>query len=288
MNSGRSRGVSSIATTAALSVAILIAASGWYVGNMMRANRALAENTSREPVQRQEYQPVEDADGNGTPDWQDELLGSGVEISTTTSSTTSPLASDPVSSIGSALIRSLVSGYASLKQYDSYTPDRGEKLANTLAASFIAPDISTAHTAEEFTIDAGSSQERLLKYRSDMRIALSGIVDIEAEPEFTLFARFIQTEDPQWLDKLSQAAQNYRVAETQMLQVNVPVGAVDIHLRVVNATATFAQTLERLVRFANDSLATMALLRTYNESEREFLLAFDALAKFYVQNVGEN
>jgi len=254
---------------------------------MMRANRALADNASREPVQREEYQPIEDADGNGTPDWQDELLGSGVAISTTTS-TTSSLISDPAASIGSALIRSLVSGYTSLKQYDSYTPERGEKLASTLAASFIAPDTSTAHTEEELVIDAGSSQERLLLYRSDMRLALAGIVDVEAEPEFTLFARFIQTEDAQWLDKLSQAAKNYRAAEANMLQVNVPAGAVDVHLRVVNATATFAQTLERLVRFANDPLATMALLRTYNESEREFLLAFDALAKFYVEKISSN
>jgi hypothetical protein len=288
VNSGRSRGASSIATTAALSVAIFIAASGAYIGDIMRAKYVSAEQAARKPVERQEYQRLEDADGNGTPDWQDELLQSGVAFSTTTASTTLSLETDPVASIGSALIRSLVSGYTSLKQYDSYTPERGEKLASTLATSFKAPDTTKQHTRTELSIDEEGSLQRMQQYRTDMQIALADIVDLDAEPEFATFARFIQTGDPRWLDKLSESTRKYRIAEASLLKVNVPASAVDVHLRAVNAVAFFAETLERLVRFANDPLATMALLRTYNESEREFLLAFDALAKFYVEKIGNN
>lgn len=273
--------------TAALSVAILIAAIGSYLGNMARTKYIATNAAMREPAQQQAYRQIEDADGNGTPDWQDELLKSGVSISTTTASTTAET-NDPASSLGSALLRSLVSGYTSLKQYDSYTPERGEKLASTLAGSFIAPNTASVHTKEELTVEEGDSQARMLQYRADMRVALEGIVDLEAEPEFSLFARFIQTEDAHWLDELSKSAQKYRQAEANLLDVKVPANAADVHLRAVNAVASFAETLERLVRFAHDPLASMALLRTYNESEREFLLAFDALAKFYVQNVGEN
>jgi len=41
--------------------------------------------------------------------------------------------------------------------------------------------------------------------------------------------------------------------------------------------------VERLVLFADKPLASLALLRTYNDVEREMLMAFDALAQYYVR-----
>lgn len=210
----------------------------------------------------------------------------GVVFSTTTASTTE--SGDPVTTLGTSLINSLASGYSSLKEYNVYSPEEAEKLATTLAANFKAPNIATAHTINELTIDPDTSGARILEYRSDMRAALAGLVDLEAEPEFSLFARFIQTNDQKWLDELGAAAAKYRAAESNLMKVHVPDTAAYLHLRAANATGTYAQTLERLVRFARDPLATMALLRTYNESEREYLLAFDALAKFYAENTSGN
>jgi hypothetical protein len=114
------------------------------------------------------------------------------------------------------------------------------------------------------------------------------MVDLSAEPEFSLYARYIATNDSTWLEGLSATAARYRTAESAALEVEVPMSAKEAHLRAVNALGKYTETLERLVRFANDPIASLALLRTYNEDEREFLLAFDALAKFYVANVVEN
>ena len=186
------------------------------------------------------------------------------------------------------MLQSVVNGYLSLKSYDAYTPARGEKLADTIAASVRAPQTASSYSVAELTTDTDSSQERILQYRSDMREALAPIVDLNAEREFALFGRFIATGNHEWLDKLSAAAKEYRVAEENMLKVRVPESAGLAHLRALNATGKYAETLERLVRFSNDPLATMALLRTYNDTEREFLLAFDALAKFYVHDVSNN
>lgn len=284
MNLGRSRGISPIATTAALSVALLIAATGSYIGDQVRRPGSAA------PVPRDAQQArntsVEDADKNGLPDWQDELMRGGMGFSTTTASTT--LSDDPAVNLGISLINSLASGYSSMKEYNAYSPEQAEKLATSLTTDFKAPDTATAHSLAELKIDPDVSSARILKYRSDMRLALSVLVDLEAEPEFSLFARFIQTNDPKWLTELSSAAERYRKAEAELMKVTVPDTAAYIHLRAANATGTYAQTLERLVRFAKDPLATMALLRTYNESEREYLLAFDALAKFYAEETNGN
>jgi hypothetical protein len=289
VKSGRSRGASTIAITAALSVAILIAAVGSYIGEAARTHHAASEAIAREPAEMQKYVPVSDADGNGTPDWQDELMRAGVVTATSSDATTTEsLSDDPAASSGANLIQSLIGGYLSLKQSNQYTAANGEKLATNIAAGFQAPTIFVPHALGEILVDNDASEKRVLQYRADMRGALAPVVDLNAEPEFSLFARFIQTKDPSWLEKLSATAANYRKAEQDMLKVRVPANAVDAHLRAINATGTFAETLERLVRFSNDPLALMSLLRTYNDSEREFLLAFDALAKYYVQNVSSN
>jgi hypothetical protein len=238
----------------------------------------------REPARQQEYVEIEDTDHNGTPDWQDELARTGFSISTSTATSTPD--DDPVAAMGSRLLNSLLSGYDSLQQLDSYTPAQGEELVGALTSNFKAPGVTVMHTKSELTLDSGSSQERIMTYRSDMRMAMFELVDLTAEPEFSLFAYFVQTNDRKWLEELSKAAQRYRIAEQNLMKVSVPESAADVHLRAVNAIAVYAQTLERLVRFANDPLASMALLRTYNESEREYLLAFDALAKFYVEGTG--
>lgn len=286
MNSGRSRGVSPIATAAALSVALLLAAIGSYIGDHVRRPSTQAPKAAPTAAQEQRYASVEDANKNGLPDWQDELMRGGISFSTTSASTTE--SSDPVTALGTSLINSLASGYSSLKEFNMYSDEQAEKLATTLAANFKAPNTTTAHTIDELTIDPDTSSGAILEYRSDMRLALADLVDLEAEPEFSLFARFIQTNDPKWLTELEKAAERYRTAEANLMKVTVPDTAAYLHLRATNATGTYAQTLERLVRFAKDPLATMALLRTYNESEREYLLAFDALAKFYAENTSGN
>lgn len=282
-----SRGASPIATTAALSVAILLAVIGSYIGDLMKESPTPPPDT-RQPSLMPRYAEIEDSNNNGIPDWQDELVRTGVSISAGTSTASTTLSNDPAATLGDSLLSSLVSGYNSLKQYDSYSQEQGKVLATTLAENFKAPNTALLHAKTELTLDADVSQTRILKYRSDMREALAGLVDLEAEPEFSLFARFIQTNDAKWLNELTKAAGRYRTAEANLVNVTVPYSAVDIHLRAVNAVASYAETLERLVRFGRDPLASMALLRTYNDTEREFLLAFDALAKFYVEDVSGN
>ncbi len=271
-----SRGASPIAVAAALSVAMLIAAVGSELGERMRPRPKVE---AQEPVQAREYVPLADADNDGVPDWQEELLPATASSTATSSPETSD---DPVSNFSGAVMQSLVSGYLSLKEHDQYTPERGELLAERLAAEMKAPVIFVPHTESALTLVADTGETQLLRYRADMRAALAPMVDLSAEPEFSLYARYITTNDRSWLEKLLETAMRYRTAEGAALEVEVPMSAKEVHLRAINALGKYTETLERLVRFADDPIASLALLRTYNEDEREFLLAFDALAKFYV------
>ncbi len=287
MNTGTSRGYSPILVTAALSVAVLVSATGMQLGKTFAEPQPIDPSTLK-PVAMPSYVAIEDADGNGTPDWQDELTRSGIEIPVEATSTLAiASSSDPLSTFGSVLAQSLIGGYLSLKEYDAYTPGRGEQLANTVVDNFHAPEIFVPYTVDDLILDADTSESRALQYRGDMRVALVPLITDE-EHELTLFAAFVETRNQAWLDRLAKAATNYRAAEKNMLSVRIPQDAAPEHLRVMNALGAYAENLERMVRFANDPLASMALLRTYNDKERDFDLAFDGLVKYYARKIGDN
>jgi hypothetical protein len=162
MDSTYSRGASHIAVTAALSVAILIAATGMQLGKTFAQPPAQVP-VERVPVAPREYAAIDDADGNGIPDWQDELARAGISFSTssaatTTSSTTVSL--DPLSGFGQALAQTLIGGYYSLAENESYTAERGENLAKTIVENYRAPQTFTAHTVDELSLDENTSKDR--------------------------------------------------------------------------------------------------------------------------------
>jgi hypothetical protein len=277
------RGSSPIAVAAALSVAILIAALGSNIGQRVQEKRSHVMREAREPAAAQEYIELEDTDTDGKPDWQEELLGSGIIAGVYTSTSSQ---SDPLTNISGAIMESVMDGYMSLKESGAYTPEKGEQLGETIARNIRAPETFKPYTLDDLSITLASSKQDVLDYRVHMQEALAPTVDPNAEPEFELYARYAATGDASWLEKLSRVAEKYRTAEKNTRAVAVPSSAAAVHVRVVNAIGNYAETLERLVRFANDPIASMALLRTYNEAEREYILAFDVLADFYVENAG--
>ena len=275
----RERGASSIATTAALSLAILISASGVYLGNVSAANKHIVQKL--EPVDVPQYAPIEDSDHNGTPDWQDELAKSGIVFSTTTASASS---SDALVSVVSSVAQSLYGGYLSLKQYNSYSPEKADELGQSVAHNIRAPLAFTPHTVNELSLAADFSEKSVLQYRAAMRIALAPIVTDDA-PEFEIFARYIETKDPSWLGELGRAAERYRDAQKNVLALTIPKEVAPEHLRVANALGAYAESVEKISRPQDNALDSVALLKTLNESEQEMLYAFNALAHYYVRTV---
>lgn len=286
VETGYSRGASSIVITAALSIAVLIAVIGKYVGNTIAARSAHIDPLSLEYAEMPTYIAIEDADENGIPDWQDELTASGL-LASSTSSASDATSTDPLFAMAENVAQALYGGYLSLKQSGSYTPERGEELGARIAAEIRAPQLFLPHTVHELTIDEDVSEKNVLHYRANLRVALAPMVTDDA-PEFEYFARYLQTKDASWLERLAEAAARYRTSEAQMLAVAVPKDAVPEHLRALNSLAAYAETLEGMSRPSSDAFVAVALLKTYNENEEEMLRAFDALAQYYVRTVAHN
>jgi hypothetical protein len=275
------RGTSPILVTAALSISGLVVAIGMYFGNLSAGTRSAIAAAPLEPVEPRISLAIEDKDGNGTPDWQDELLAGGVAAATSTESETA----DPIEDIEDDVAGALYGGYLSLKQQGSYTPQQGNALAYSIASNIRAPLLGEPLTDSSITTRE-NSRASTLAYRAESRDALAPIVT-DDPPEIEYYAYYVSTKDASWLSKLSEAASQYREARENMLAVVTPEDAVQEHLRALNALGAYAETLDRLANVAPNAFAAAALLKTMNEAEEEMLAAFDALAQYYVHSIAQ-
>lgn len=246
-----------IVITAALSVALLLAVVGWEIEKTLR-DKQEASSFIAVPIENDALElqhPPSAGAGDAT-------------------------ATDPVASIGPAIIDQLLGAYLQMKQDGTYTDDGGKKTAADLAPFVKAPVPYRAYRASDLKTDSDTSYTRMLLYRSDLRDALAPLLE-NTQPEYEIFALYASTKDPAYLARLREVAQNYRDAEDATARVVVPRDAVPYHVAIVNAMGEFASVLDAIAAHADDPFAAVALLRTYNEGEADILTSFRALTTYY-------
>ncbi len=275
------KGQAPIIATAGLAIALLLVAIAW------RAGVALQQPNAPEPSLDFNRPSTEEIVARphieSSRNWQEELVKLGL-VST---STEGVAAATTTTSIADIISQQFLDAYVSLKNSGRYTPELGAEVGRSIGSAVRAPSQFVVHGESEVMKDANTSITRALEYRADMRVALTILIS-DARPEFESFGMYIETKNPERLYELQEAAERYETAEQKLLSVVVPQDAAPIHLRVVNALGSYADSLRQLVLYADDPLSTLAVLRTYNDAEREMLYAFDALASYYVRKSSEN
>ncbi len=186
---------------------------------------------------------------------------------------------DGISNIAENVAGALLDSYATLAESGSYTPKKGEKIAEDIAASLKASVSYPTYRAADLKTDTDTSYDRMLEYRNDLRVALESLLGNPGY-ELNIFANYIESRDESYLEQLQATAANYRLAIENAANVVVPVDALLYHVGILNALSEFASVVERLSQHADDPFATAALLRTYNETEQRLFASFDALARY--------
>jgi hypothetical protein len=271
------KGQSPIITTAGIAAAILLISLGWKLGNSVEKNPdtdlAFERPTTEEVLGRVK-----------TPGraWQEELATLGL-ISTSTDA--SAVATSTLT-VADMISHDFINAYLSLKESGKYSKETAASIGKAIGENVRAPSQFVVHGEGELNKDSDTSRNRALVYRADMRDALAVLIT-DAPPEFETFGLYVETKNPERLRGLEEAATRYQTAERTLLHVIVPMDAAALHLRAVNALGSYADALNQLIRHADDSLSILAVLRTYNDAERELLYAFDALASYYVRKASE-
>ena len=263
----RSVGVFHIGVLAALSSIVLVGISVSRAYHFaMNGNQISAVRVADSALNEKASTPYTSID------WQ--APREGVESS---SSVNDP---DGISNIEDNVSRALLGSYATLSDTGFYTPQDGEKIANDIASSLRANVSYKTFVASDLSVDNDTSYDRMLKYRGDLRIALEPLLGNPGY-ELSLFANYVESHDPSYLDKLKKAAENYEAALENAAKLSVPKDAVTPHTAVLNALSKFGTIVRRLSEHADDAFASAALLQTYNASESNLLTSFNSLAMYY-------
>lgn len=256
-SSARARGFAPIVITAAISVVALLAVVGWEVRRVVHEKQSVSSFVA---TYASEATSPEDMISFGTG-----------EIATST---------DVVSLIGPAVLNQLLETYVGMQEEGSYTAEGAQKAAEDFAAALKAPVEYLAYQTSDIRTDADTSYDRMLTYRSDLRESLAPLLQ-NTQPEYEVFALYVQTKDPVYLSQLQDIAKHYHDAQTATASVVVPRDAVPYHVAILNAMGKFAATLHSMSVHADDPFATVALLRSYNEAEADILTSFHALTSYY-------
>ncbi len=258
-------GLSSIAATAALSAIVLLSVLAWRTNAILSAKDNALYAVSDYPSSA------------GVRINAGFTLGTPEEGATATSAS----AEDPndLSLIGTDALGRVIGTYVGLKQSGAYTPEAGERAAESVASSFDAQISYALFPESGIKTDDDISYKRMLLYRSDMRAALLPLLK-NTEPEFAVFARYAATGDKSNLANLEKIAERYKTAALNAEGVIVPKDAVGYHADAINSLILFSATLLQMVKYADDPMASLALLRAYNDAELDVFTSFNALASY--------
>lgn len=264
-----------MSVAAMLSVVILLAVSAWRVTSSMRpatpaATAVVAQND------------IDDASQESAAMQQQEklLLGQSTTIGVDTADTST--STDPIAMIGPMVTAQLVGQYAGLQDQGTYSSTTAALAASNIAANLRAAISYKTFVLADLKTDPDTSYARMLKYRSDLRVAFEPLLK-NSSNELDLFAKYEETSDATYLADLKSAVANYSASIALTAAMTVPRDAVNYHLDVLNSLSEFQATISALSDHGSDALASAALLRTYNKAEADVYYSFNALGSYYSQ-----
>ena len=261
-----------MAGLAALSVAVLVGIGLWQGWQVIGKGNYVSATNPSAPLPERAATPWENFN------WQAPLETTFL-TGQAPSGGTSSSDRDGLSNIEGNVVEALLGSYAALAEAGLYAPEDGEKLAEDIGTALRANVSYPIYSAADLKTDADTSYDRMLEYRASLRVALEPLLENPGY-ELGLFATYIESRDPTYMDKLRRAAENYRAAVGSAADVVVPKDAVAYHLGILNALSQFGATVEAMAEHADDAFAAAALLATYDTSERELMTSFDELATY--------
>lgn len=250
-----SRGFSPILLTAVISIAVFLAIAGWQIQSAVQQKRLATTFVATSAT-------VESPEEKSAP--------SDLET----------IAKPAFSPVGESVIGQMVGVYNSLAENGGYTPTKGEEAAKSIASNLVADIPYKKHSGAEIRVDADTSFARTEQYGDELRAALAPLRK-NTQPEFEIFAYYVETKDISQLVLLQRAAEDYRAAARAAAAILVPFDIVVHHVDLINSLEKFASTLDALAVHADDPFAVVAVLRAYNQAENDIMTASTLLAKYY-------
>lgn len=232
----------------------------------------------------------QDTDRDGLKDWEETLWGSDPKRSDTDSDGTddgrevelnrNPSAAGPdddahdpafiatthatsaaSTTLTTAAVQEMYTGYILLKQTNSLTPESVQGLVSSVLDHQNYQPREKKYGLADLDVDESNSPETLLAYRIALEAMLAGLKAIP-ENEFTILQRLFANATKDDRDALLLVSQKYQAAAEQMRAMRVPIAIQTPHLTILNNLQQRSETVVRLATFSTDPLASMLELQS--------------------------
>jgi len=188
-----------------------------------------------------------------------------------------------ITPLGASIFAQAVVAFDKAAQQAS-SSDAGLAAVHNFGAVVKPPVDYRTYAASDITTVPDTSKDRTLSYRADLRTALEPLLE-NKEYELDIFANYVNSKDPKYLDDLRAASQNYKLAITNTEKVVAPADAASYQAAILTAMSEFSATLDALADNAKDPFASSALLRTYVDAEDNMVASFDSIGKYASQKL---
>lgn len=216
--------------------------------------------------------------GAATPSaaWQQEMILLGLA---TSSNPGIDDGTDHIALISPSVLAQIIGEYNGLQAAGAYSAAAAEDAASRIAPNVYANVTYERYSASDLKTDPDASYARMLTYRGDLQNALQPLLN-NTTAEYALYEAYLASGDTGHLRTLQSVATNYSTAASAVAKVVVPADIATTHIALLNALSRFGATIEDLVAHADDPIASMALLRTYNDVETDVVTSFAKLAQY--------
>lgn len=232
------------------------------------------------------YQDIEDADADGTPDWEQELTGPKREDAEVSAEPFEP------KTLTEQFAVNLFTSYLVQKVGSGVQQDR---LVQQGLAQVTAMNTNTWYTRNDIVIVPETSIGRLRDYGNEIGTIFkkSGEGSAHLEDEIEVLLRALQSNDPSALSSLSAIQAHYAAVIAELRAVPVPVSLASYHLDIVNGLQAWHDGVAGMQLAFDDPLAALIRIKRYQDDTQGLANALDNLRRvlegqgiFYDQTEG--
>jgi hypothetical protein len=242
------------------------------VGTVQTFSALRPERTVPTPT----YEDTPVGESSPTASWQQEMILLGLA---TSSDPGIDDGTDPIALIAPSILAQIVGEYNGLQASGTYSATAGAEAASRIAPNVYANVTYDRYSASDLKTDPDSSYARMLTYRADLQTARQPLLN-NTQAEYALYEAYLASGDVGHLRTLQSVSANYASAAKAAAAITVPVDIATTHLTLLNALSHFSATIEDLVAHADDPIASLAILRTYNDAETAVVTSFSKLAQY--------
>ncbi len=161
------------------------------------------------------------------------------------------------------LARDFFANFLSLYQSGKLDEQTKEKLTESFLAEINQEQLPDKYKISDIKIINDNSKEAMELYGNKLENVLNG--HIIPENEFVIFERAVKNEDQKEIQKLEPIASAYFQASQEILAIEAPSSASEMHLNLINSFFNIAKCIEKMETVFHDPVNAITGLKIYQK-----------------------